>query len=276
MIHRNTADPSAAGIAPGWAFACAVEPAHPLQSRLLRRERQSRGTRSASLIEWTGKKWDGFDVPDFPAKMAPGNGAGPFILTEEGQGRLWCRALMRDGPFPAYYEPFESPVKNLLAPKIQGNPVSRVFPDDWKRFGTAEEFPYAATTYRLTEHFHYWTKHAEDQRDPAAGNSSSRSVRSSRPKRASPRAIGCASGRSAARSRPRPSSPSASSRCCATARRSTWSASRSTGASSAPRWRVTAPNTLTPFVGDANTNTPEFKAFLVNVERTDAPEYKVS
>ena len=26
-------------------------------------------------------------------------------------------------------------------------------------------------------------------------------------------------------------------------------------------------NTLTPFVGDANTNTPEFKAFLVNIEK---------
>jgi len=30
-------------------------------------------------------------------------------------------------------------------------------------------------------------------------------------------------------------------------------------------------NTLTPSVGDANTETPEFKAFLVNVERTGAP-----
>jgi formate dehydrogenase major subunit len=26
-------------------------------------------------------------------------------------------------------------------------------------------------------------------------------------------------------------------------------------------------NTLTPFVGDANTQTPEFKAFLVDVEK---------
>jgi formate dehydrogenase major subunit len=26
-------------------------------------------------------------------------------------------------------------------------------------------------------------------------------------------------------------------------------------------------NTLTPFVGDANTNTPEYKAFLVNLEK---------
>ena len=26
-------------------------------------------------------------------------------------------------------------------------------------------------------------------------------------------------------------------------------------------------NTLTPFVGDANTQTPEFKAFIVNIEK---------
>jgi formate dehydrogenase major subunit len=26
-------------------------------------------------------------------------------------------------------------------------------------------------------------------------------------------------------------------------------------------------NTLTPFVGDANVHTPEFKAFLVNIEK---------
>ena len=30
-------------------------------------------------------------------------------------------------------------------------------------------------------------------------------------------------------------------------------------------------NTLTPSVGDANVQTPEFKAFLVNIEKTSAP-----
>ena len=30
-----------------------------------------------------------------------------------------------------------------------------------EQFGDAKEFPYAATSYRLTEHFHFWTKHAE-------------------------------------------------------------------------------------------------------------------
>ena len=28
-------------------------------------------------------------------------------------------------------------------------------------FGDAKEFPYAATSYRLTEHFHFWTKHVQ-------------------------------------------------------------------------------------------------------------------
>ena len=35
-----------------------------------------------------------------------------------------------------------------------------MFAGDAAAFGTADKFPYVATTYRLTEHFHYWTKHA--------------------------------------------------------------------------------------------------------------------
>ena len=47
---------------------------------------------------------------------------------------------------------------NPIAPKIRGNPAARVFKGDMEVFGDAKEFPYAAVTYRLTEHFHYWTK----------------------------------------------------------------------------------------------------------------------
>ena len=83
----------------------------------------------------------------------------PFILNQEGTARLFARALLRDGPFPVHYEPFESPVKNVINPAIRGNPVSRVFQSDVASFGDSAEFPYAATSYRLTEHFHYWTKH---------------------------------------------------------------------------------------------------------------------
>ena len=42
---------------------------------------------------------------------------------------------------------------------VVSNPAARVFSGDRERFGTAKEFPFVATTYRLTEHFHFWTKH---------------------------------------------------------------------------------------------------------------------
>ena len=107
---------------------------------------------------WDGSKWTGYDVPDIAPNAKP-NVVGPFIMNAEGTGRLFALGLMRDGPFPAHYEPFESPVVNVIAPKIRGNPVARVFQNDLEQFGDAKEFPYAATSYRLTEHFHFWTKH---------------------------------------------------------------------------------------------------------------------
>ncbi|MCP6491290.1 hypothetical protein NL519_34655, partial [Klebsiella pneumoniae] len=38
--------------------------------------------------------------------------------------------------------------------------AARIFKDDAEALGKADKFPYVGTTYRLTEHFHYWTKHA--------------------------------------------------------------------------------------------------------------------
>src|SRR5262249_12962949 len=67
---------------------------------------------------------------------------------------------MAEGPFPEHYEPFETPLdKNPLAPKALSNPAARLFPADKEKLGAAAEFPFVATTYRLTEHFHFWTKH---------------------------------------------------------------------------------------------------------------------
>ncbi len=59
----------------------------------------------------------------------------------------------------------ESPLDvNLLNPDnalAVNNPAARVFKDDLAQFGKPKDFPYVATTYRLTEHFHYWTKHTK-------------------------------------------------------------------------------------------------------------------
>jgi formate dehydrogenase major subunit len=70
---------------------------------------------------------------------------------------------MAEGPFPEHYEPFDTPLGyNPMHPNNPKatNPAARVFKPIWDTFGKAEEFPHVGTTYRLTEHFHYWTKHA--------------------------------------------------------------------------------------------------------------------
>ncbi len=49
---------------------------------------------------------------------------------------------------------------NPLQAASRSNPAARLFKGDGEAMGKADAFPYVATTYRLTEHFHYWSKHA--------------------------------------------------------------------------------------------------------------------
>ena len=85
---------------------------------------------------------------------------GPFIMNPEGVGRLFVPlAAFADGPFPEHYEPIESPIANPLHPQQSNNPVVKKFTSDLDKYGTPEEgFNVVCTTYRLTEHYHYWTK----------------------------------------------------------------------------------------------------------------------
>lgn len=157
MARRDTRDPDSTGAYLNWAFSW------PANRRILynRASADLKGKAwdpKRKLIEWDGTRWSGYDVPDIAPTAKPDT-VMPFIMTEEGVGRLWVRGLMKDGPFPVHYEPFESPIANPIAPKIIGNPAARVFKGDMEVFGTAKDFPYAAVTYRLTEHFHFWTKH---------------------------------------------------------------------------------------------------------------------
>jgi len=81
-------------------------------------------------------------------------------MNPEGVGRLFGPlAAFADGPFPEFYEPVESPLANLLHPQQSINPVVKKFktPDD--KLGTVSQgFNIVCTTYRLTEQYHYWTK----------------------------------------------------------------------------------------------------------------------
>src|SRR5262249_39957870 len=83
---------------------------------------------------------------------------GAFIMLPEGVGRLYCPPAA-EGPFPEHYEAVEAPIDNPLHPKVTSNPVSKRFASDKDVYGKKEDFPIVCTTYRLTEHFHYWTQH---------------------------------------------------------------------------------------------------------------------
>jgi len=108
----------------------------------------------------TAQKWVGNDVPDFKADSKPSDHMGPFIMNPEGVGRIFAPlTAFAEGPFPEHYEPTESPIENPLHPAQSRNPVVRRFktPDD--KYGTPQDgYDIICTTYRLTEHYHYWTK----------------------------------------------------------------------------------------------------------------------
>ena len=164
MARRDNADPSGLGSTLGWAFAW------PANRRILynRASADPAGKPwdpKRKLIGWNGQKWVGVDVPDFKVDSPPDEGMNPFIMNPEGVARFFAVDKMVEGPFPEHYEPMESPLANNPLhpnnPLATNNPAVRVFKDDKPTFGTAKDFPYVATSYRLTEHFHYWTKHAK-------------------------------------------------------------------------------------------------------------------
>ncbi len=157
MARRDNTD-SGLGNTPGWAWAW------PANRRLLynRASCDPAGKPwdpERKVIGWNGERWVGGDVPDFKADAGPDSGMGPFIMTAEGVGRLFAVDKLVDGPFPEHYEPMESPLgTNPLHPGVITSPAVRIFPGDKERLGTHKDFPYVGTTYRLTEHFQFWTK----------------------------------------------------------------------------------------------------------------------
>lgn len=266
--RRDTSDPTGLGVYPNWGFAW------PANRRILynRASADANGKPwdpSRSYLRWNGTAWTGADVPDMRPNAAPDEGVGSFIMNPEGVARLHAIG-MAEGPFPEHYEPFETPLgSNPLHPGNPlaiSNPAARVFKGDLEAFGKKEEFPYAATTYRLTEHLHYWTKHARSNAivQPAPFVEIGEELA---------REKGIRQGDQV---RVRSNRGEVVAACVVTKRIKPWTVDGK------PVHLVGIPihwgfkgvtqngylaNALTPFVGDANSQTPEFKAFLVNIEK---------
>lgn len=265
MARRDNAD-SGLGCTPGWAWAW------PQNRRILynRASADPQGKpwdAKRKVIGWDGSRWSGIDVPDFPVTVAPGTATHPFIMLPEGVGRLFSVGAMNDGPFPEHYEPTESPLaSNPLHPTVSKSPTARLYDSDRARMGSREAFPYVATTYSITELFRHWTKHSrlnaivQPEQFVEIGELLAKDkgiVQGDLVRVSTQRGYIKAKAVVTKRIRRLQIDGQAVDTIGVPCH---W------GFEGATRKGFLA-NTLTPGVGESNTNTPEYKAFLVNVEK---------
>jgi formate dehydrogenase major subunit len=152
----------------GWGFAWPSD-RRVLYNRASARPDGAPWSDRKKLVWWDEGRgeWVGDDVPDFATSKAPGYapsfdargdaalaGDKPFLMHADGLGWLWVPGGLSDGPLPAHYEPFESPVENLVYPAQPTNPAAlkRESPANAYARTADPRFPYVLTTYRLTEH----------------------------------------------------------------------------------------------------------------------------
>ena len=272
MARRDNADPFGLGNTLNWAWAW------PANRRVLYNAAATDPTTgkpwraNRRIVGWNGTTWGGADVPDIRPDADPlaPDAVRPFIMTAEGVARLFAPTGMAEGPLPEHYEPFESPLANNLFhpnnPQARANPAARVFKGDLETMGTAKDYPYVATSYRLTEHFHYWTKNVrtsaiiqpeqfveigeELAKEKGIANGDLVKVSS---KRGFIKAVAAVTKRVA-------SLDIDGKRVHTVGLPNHWGF---VGVAK-PGYLV---NTLTPYVGDANTQTPEYKSFIVNIEK---------
>ncbi len=265
--RRGTEDPTGLGFFHEWGWSW------PLNRRVL----YNRASADADGkpwdperpgIVWNGSRWVG-DVPDFGPTSAPSEGKGAFIMTGEGVGRLFVPGgLLTDGPFPEHYEQAESPLANPMS-GTDKHPTAHLYEGARETFApTGGEYPSVATTYRVTEHEHFVTQYVPYlvetmpdffvELDPQLAaekgvrNGGRVRVRSMR---------GEVEGVALVTRRMRPLRIGQGQVVHQIGIPVHWHS-----AAGKPDPAPNMANLLTPYIGDANVRTPEFKGFLVDVE----------
>jgi formate dehydrogenase major subunit len=93
-----------------------------------------------------------------PPRSAKGmeaiRGDAPFVVHPDGLGWIYAPSGLVDGPLPAHYEPHESPIEDNALYSVRADPTRQRFDRDDNLYNPpgSEVFPYALTTYRVTEH----------------------------------------------------------------------------------------------------------------------------
>jgi len=268
MARRKKDDPTGLGLFPQWSWAW------PVNRRIIynRASVDLNGqpyNPKRPLVAWVEGKWVG-DVPDgpWPPMADLEKGKYPFIMKPDGVASFFGPGL-NDGPFPEHYEPLEGPLsKNPMSSQLN-SPIIKIFSGSCDKFaGCDPRFPFVMTTYTSTEHWctggitrwQSWLTEAQPQvyvelsEELAAlrgiKNGDKARVESVRG------ALDCVA-MVTSRFRPFKCDDQVIHQVGMTFNYG-WLFPKDCGDSA---------NLLTPTVGDGNTMTPEYKAFMVNVTK---------
>lgn len=150
--RRDNSDASGIGLNSTWAYAW------PNNRRILynRASADMDGkpwNPEKVLVEWTGEKWNLVDAADFVAARngvpVPPDDKAFFMLWEQN-GRLESYG-MTDGPLPEHYEPFETPVESNPLSGALNSPCMMFARNESTKKGDSASYPIVATTYSVTE-----------------------------------------------------------------------------------------------------------------------------
>ena len=286
---RNGKDPSGLGLYSGWSFSW------PVNRRII----YNRCSVDASgqpwnpqkaLVGWDqeARKWTRNDVPDFKwidlatkVEFPPDESLkAPFIMLPEGKSRLFVpKGLCKDGPFPEHYEALECPFINPVF-KQQSNPVIKIWKSAWDTVAQIcdPRYPIIATTFRVTEHWQAgaMTRNLTWQNEMMPEMFVEMSPALAKAKGIKPGDwVKVRSSRGEVLARANVTNRVAAFSCGPPGQQNTvemvalpWHfgfAGLKTGGPD--RTKNYAANQLAPMVGDANTMIPEYKVFLVAVEK---------
>lgn len=267
--RRDNSDASGIGLNSNWAYAW------PNNRRILynRASADINGkpwNPDKVLCEWTGDKWVLNDAADFVAvkndKPVPPNNKAFFMLWEQN-GRLESYG-MADGPLPEHFEPFETPVSENLLNGQLNSPCMKFAENESTKHSSASECPIVATTYSVTEH---WQTGGQTRACPALVEAMPSQFIEISEELAGEKGIksgdnvrvwnnrGSVVVSAVVTKRIKPLTVhGATQHLVGLTHHFGWSDLFGTGE---------VVNDLTPNVGDPNSQTPEFKAFLVNIEK---------
>jgi formate dehydrogenase major subunit len=157
-------------ISPHWGFAWPAN-RHIMYNRASADLKGNPWSEKKKLVFWdqAAGKWvspagEGIDFMPTKAPGSKGKDAGlgfdwlggddPFIMRPDGKAWLFAPFGLVDGPLPAHYEPYESPVKNPVY-KQQSNPLAKAWNVNGNPYHKVADpkYPIVVSTYRLTEHY---------------------------------------------------------------------------------------------------------------------------